>query len=312
MDNDIEMYENEIDLRELIKLVWDNKKLIFSVMIAALLVVFLYFQFFYTEIFKTESLIQLSNVGGVYSEPLSSMNYIKNTDLVHNILNELNQDYSLQGTRNFLDRNITVSNIEGTDILKLELKYKDPVIAKNVLVMTINDFKKSSQDYYNQIINNKNEYLDKLNSEEKVLDTEIKYISSQIDNYDSNNLNTAENSILYNNMISKLESLRIQKENMMVRKQNLKEEILSYYPVKVINEPYYPEMPVDNQLMLKLAIAVILALMTSVFYIFFREFMKEGEVETEKEYNKEYNKELKKERDNIRAPESVFKIESKK
>jgi len=218
----------------------------------------------------------------------------------------------LQGTRNFLDRNITVSNIEGTDILKLELKYKDPVIAKNVLVMTINDFKKSSQDYYNQIINNKNEYLDKLNSEEKVLDTEIKYISSQIDNYDSNNLNTAENSILYNNMISKLESLRIQKENMMVRKQNLKEEILSYYPVKVINEPYYPEMPVDNQLMLKLAIAVILALMTSVFYIFFREFMKEGEVETEKEYNKEYNKELKKERDNIRAPESVFKIESKK
>ncbi len=267
--------EYEIDLREYIMLIWNNKWFILGLFMFAVLAAFVVSQYFLTPVYETESLIQLSNVGSLYSEPSYVTGIIKSNRIVEPIMKEYNRDYTEAALRSYINNNITVDN--NKSIIKIKVKDSDPEFAEILSNNIIASFSKQAEEQYENYLSNQKKYIALLNNEIKTIEEDIKQTGLNIEQINQLELNPAEKGLLINSQLSRLNQLQTQKSNYIKEVEHTKEEILATYPVKIINQPYLPANPISPNTKLNLAIAGVLALMLGVFVVFFREFMKEEE-----------------------------------
>ena len=276
--NNQEYYdEYEIDLREYIKLIWDNKFFIISLVIVMTILAGIYSFYIVDPVYQAHTTVQLSNTEDFYSNPATAMRLLKSNAIVMPIMNELGQEYSEADLQGYLEANMTLGNPNGTQIIDISLENTDPIIAKQVLNDAIISYKKKADVQYNKAINNSQKNLSVIESNIDSLDKQTKSVNQNINNISESDLSPTEKSVLISGLTNKLSAYIEQRNSFVTEKREIEEYLLSYQPFQILNQPYVSEDPVSPNKRLNLAIAAVLGLMTAIFLVFFIEFLKEDE-----------------------------------
>lgn len=277
--------EYEIDLREYIMLLWNNKWFIGELCITAVLIAFVISSYVISPVFQSSAKIKLSNLEGTYSKTETAAELLKSTDIVSPVFDKLDIDYNLSNLQSYIDGNIDIqilSTLQMTEngmqgdvfggILELTVKNSDPQIAKSIADEIIDNYKMKSEDDFKNLIRQKEGYTEELNTEIDRIEEQINKSNKILNDIEIENSNQV---LLIANINERLNNLENMKKKYLDTMQEVNKEINNYYPIIVLNPPYRPENPVSPNVKLNLAIAGVLALMLGVFIVFFKEFMKE-------------------------------------
>jgi len=262
--------EYEIDLREYIILLWDNKLFIAGFVILAVIAAFLASQFVISPSYETQAKIKLSNYEGLYSEPDTAVQLLSSTGLMQKVMSEVGVEMSAAELNSYINNNLTVSQIGDTSILSLTVKNNDPQLTLNIAEGLIANFENNSNQYFQNIIENEKNYISNLKADLEAVDSDLE--SNQKLITESRNAGNLETVSL---IIQENSSLQNSKRELRKEIEEKESKLLNFYPLEILDTPYLPENPVSPNKKLNTAIAAVLALMLAVFIIFFREFMKE-------------------------------------
>ncbi len=268
--------EYEIDLREYIILLWENKWSIIGLFIIAILGTGLITQFYLSPIYQTEATIQLSNIDKLYSNPESVRQIIKSSKLIAPIIDENELDYSDARLNSYIENNISVSKITDRQI-RLSVKNGEPNSTLNITNDIIHKFSQRSEEVFEKHLSRQKENIADLQREIENIDERIISINQEINKLKNSKFESVEKSILINEQINLLNLLYNQKNEYQNKVRELENKINRFYSLEILNEPYLPEKPISPNTKLNIAIAGVLAIMLGVFIVFFREFLKEDE-----------------------------------
>lgn len=262
--------EYEIDLREYILLLWDNKFFIAAFIILAVIAAFLASQFVMSPSYETKAKLQLSNYEGLYSEPDTAVQLLSSTGLMQNVMSNLGLEMTAAELNSYINNNLTVSQIGDTSILSLTVKNNEPQLTLEIAEGLISNFENNSNQYFQNIIESERDYISSLKADLEEVNSDL--ASNQKLIAESRNAGELETVSL---IIQENSSLQSSKRELRKEIEEKESKLLNFYPLEVLDAPYLPENPVSPNTRLNIAIAAVLALMLAVFIIFFREFMKE-------------------------------------
>ena len=262
--------EYEIDLREYILLLWENKFFIGGLVILAVIAAFLVSSYFMAPTYETKAKIQLSNYEGLYSNPDTAVQLLSSTGLMQKVMEAEDFDLSAASLNSYINNNLTVSQINNTSIISITVKNNEPQLTMDVAAGLIDNFEEDSNQYFEKKLENDREYISSLKEELEDLNSDLARNQELIQ--ESRETGESEVASLLIQENSSLQSSRLELRREIERRES---ELENFYPLAVLDAPYLPENPVSPNTKLNAAIAAVLALMLAVFIVFFREFMKE-------------------------------------
>lgn len=262
--------EYEIDLREYILLLWENKFFIGGLVILAVAAAFLFSSYFMAPTYETRAKIQLSNYEGLYSNPDTAVQLLSSTGLMQKVMEAEELDLSAASLNSYINNNLTVSQINNTSIISITVKNNEPQLTMDVAAGLINNFEENSNQYFESKLENDREYISGLKTELEELNSDLERNQELIQESRENGESEVASLLIQEN--SSLQDSRLDLRREIEERET---ELENFYPLEVLDAPYLPENPISPNTKLNVAIAAVLAFMLAVFIVFFREFMKE-------------------------------------
>lgn len=262
--------EYEIDLREYILLLWENKFFIGGLVILAVAAAFLFSSYFMAPTYETRAKIQLSNYEGLYSNPDTAVQLLSSTGLMQKVMEAEELDLSAASLNSYINNNLTVSQINNTSIISITVKNNEPQLTMDVAAGLINYFEEDSNQYFESKLENDREYISGLKTELEELNSDLERNQELIQESRENGESEVASLLIQEN--SSLQDSRLDLRKEIEERES---ELENFYPLEVLDAPYLPENPISPNTKLNVAIAAVLAFMLAVFIVFFREFMKE-------------------------------------
>lgn len=266
----MEKQQNEINLREYFRIIWQGKWLILSLFLLSLLLTWIYFGLMKDPIYESEVQIMLNNTEGNYSDPGVASRVIKSNILVGEALKELGQEFSLQSIKNFINNNIKISITDQSLIVKV--RHKEPQMAKMILDKIIEKYMVRSRKQFDSIIDAKEEYYISLKQELEELNQRIKMVNENIDMFSSIE-DPVQKAIMATDQLDKLDLYNKQKIDILEKLQEVSYDISILKPAEILDQAYMPEEPIDRNIGLKISLIGLLSLVLGVFIVFFKEFI---------------------------------------
>jgi uncharacterized protein involved in exopolysaccharide biosynthesis len=270
--------EYEIDLREYIMLLWDNKFFIIGLTVLAILISYFYSVNFITPEYNNSLIVQLSNTEGTYSETEVMNELIKSDELIRPALEKNNLN---SGSINNISTSIR-SNLRLTEqgmqgavyggIIYLEATSTDQDDLYQALNAIVEEFERRSNKYFTDVLEEKNNDLLTIENEIENLNNEINKTNEILNNLEDVSVDKA---FIIANINDKLNTLSQTKREYLTDYRELKREINDHRGFRVLNFPSESANKTGPNTRLNVAIAAVLALMLAVFIVFFKEFMKE-------------------------------------
>ncbi|MFW5988216.1 MAG: Wzz/FepE/Etk N-terminal domain-containing protein [bacterium] len=270
--------EYEIDLREYIMLLWENKLFIIGLTVLAVLIAYIYSANFITPKYKNSLKVQLANTEGEYSETEAMNELLKSDELISPALEKNNLD---SGAINNINTNIN-SNLRLTEkgmqgavyggIITLEAESSDQEKLTKALNAVVEEFEARSNDYFSEVLREKRNNMTAIENEIDNLDKEIEKTNEILNNLEDISVDKA---FIIANINDKLNTLSKTKREYLSDYRNIKREINDRRGFRILNSPSKSANKVSPNVKLNMAIAAVLALMLAVFIVFFKEFMKE-------------------------------------
>lgn len=262
--------EYEIDLREYIMLLWDNKFFIGGLVVLAVIAAFVFSSFVISPQYETKARIQLSNYEGLYSEPDTAVQLLSSTGLMKRVMSDLGVEISASKLNSYINNNLNVNQIGDTSIISIAVKNEEPELTFDITEDIINNFENDSNEYFQNIIENEREYISELKADLEDINSDLENNRELIEE-SRNNGNLETISLL----IQENSSLQNSKRELRKEIEEKESKLLNFYSLEVLDSPYLPENPISPNTKLNMAIAAVLGLMLAVFIVFFKEFMKE-------------------------------------
>ncbi|MFW6280797.1 MAG: YveK family protein [Halanaerobium sp.] len=272
--------EYEIDLREYILLIWDHKWFITAFVVLAVLAAFVFSSYFIEPVYKVESTVRFANTEGIYSETESMNQFIQSEEITDPVLNRMDLPQSFfksLETEIISELKLTEQGMQGAvhgGIIKITAEADDAENLHQAVENILVDFKDQSDNYYDGVLNDKEEQLSELKEQLRRSEQKSEKIEDMLNEIDDFNIDQAYLFTSLNDQLSRLENSRREYKREI---QSLEREINDHRNFQILNKPYTPENPISPNIKLNTAIAAVLAFMLAVFIIFFKEFMKEDE-----------------------------------
>lgn len=262
--------EYEIDLREYILLLWENKVFIGGLVILAVVAAFVLSSYFMAPTYETQAKIQLSNYEGLYSNSDTAVQLLSSTALMQRVMEAEGIDLTAARLNSYINNNLSVSQVNNTSIISITVKHDEPQLTRDVAVGLINNFEEDSNQYFEEKLENDREYITSLKSELEDLNSDLERNQDLIQESRESGESEVASLLIQEN--SSLQNSRLALKREIEARES---ELEDFYPLEVLDAPYLPENPISPNTKLNVAIAAVLALMLAVFIVFFREFMKE-------------------------------------
>lgn len=260
--------EDEIDLREYIKVIIKRKKLILGIFIFAILASVIY-SLLLPKIYETTSIIQLGSI----SEPLINKEEAQQIILNHSNLQSAIKELGLDIQSESLKKSIKFNVIQGTNLLSIKITSSNVDAALRLHDVIIKPLIAQGQEMYLKRVSLINARLKELNGEISSLEEDISRVQSLITGMPKiNNISQQDISvriILLQNSLSNYESnlnaLRNQRGELELSLANARE-------FKVFSQPFRPENPIAPKKTQIVILAGLAGLMLGVFLAFLKEF----------------------------------------
>jgi len=268
MENQQYIQEDEIDLREYINIIIKRKKLILNVFFIAVVITAIV-SLLMPRIYEITTTVQLGSVGEFLIKNEEAKAIMLNQNLLLSIINDLNLKITVEN----LQKDIKISDISGTNLLKIKITYPGIGTALKINEAIVNPLIAQGQNFYQErtaIIKGRLKELQGAikNAEEDITRTQNMIIGIP----SSKDISQAELSlrmIILQNTLPKYENnltdLRNQRNDLQILLSNSKD-------FKVFDAPIKPKNPVGPKKKQNVIIAGIFSLMFGVFLAFFLEF----------------------------------------
>lgn len=287
-----EHLEEEIDLRDYIKVIWKNRLLIVVIFMASLIASSFYSFFLLQNEYQTEATLYIKNLPKDFSdvERYNNPMVIYSTITSGNVIARTVEQSGLSEVEPFTNSKMPIESAE--DWLKKNIK-KDTTNIKNGMIgISIKGtldpalMQKLLQTLISVFIEeNKNKLI--LDAGDDINNTDI--MISSLEGQKQESLKALEKTLAENSsdrvimlerfigLNSRLNIIESQLNQMRLSINNL--EIIrssDFKWIEVIDPPYTPDMPVGPRRMLNIAIAGVLGLFIGVLAAFFKNFMEDS------------------------------------
>ena len=262
--------EDEIDLMEYINVIIRRKKLILGIFLAAVGIAVIV-NLRMPKVYEVTSTIQLGSLNGPLIKNEDAKAIILNQNALLSVINELN----LKTIPDGLQKDIKVSDISGTELLKIQITYPGIDTALKINDAITKPLIAEGQSIYKERTSIISERLKELYEAIKNAEGDIVRTQNLIMNIPSSkDITQAEVSlrmIILQNTLPQYENnlagLRNQRNDLQIMLFNSRD-------FKVFDAPIRPKKPVGPKKTQNVILVGILSLMFGVFLAFFMEFLK--------------------------------------
>lgn len=265
---------NEIDFVDLLRILWNGKKLIIAFITGSLILTVLYLNFLVVYLFETEATIQLTNITGLYSNTDYVSQLVQSEIYINPVIEKLNLAKEEAVIYQDIKDKIEVKKVEKTNMITVKVKNQDPELAYQINQEITNRYQEESNALYQDFIQEKDEYLQSLQERLIEIESKIIMLEEQIQQLLDRN-NQPENIFYLSGVTELLDSYYQTKIDLQARKQDIIVELRFYYPANILDAPHFPDTPVSPKKYLIVVIAAFLGIFGGVSFVFLFDYVKQ-------------------------------------
>jgi capsular polysaccharide biosynthesis protein len=254
MENQQYIQEGEIDLKECIKVLIKRKKFVFVIFIVSVGIAALA-NLWIPKVYEVTSTIQLGSINELLIKEEEAKEIILNQNSLSSIIKKLNLKVGVED----LKKDITIRNVAGINLLKIDIIYPDINIAFKINEALADPLIIQGQIIYQEQLSLAEKWLKELDEVIKDIEKDINIEKIQV----SGDIKVKNNLFMLWEQRKKLNSF-----------------IVNAKDFKIIDQPIELKNSIKRKKQ-KALIAGVITLLLGVFFIFFKEFYlgdKKGEV----------------------------------
>ncbi len=272
MENQQYIQEDEIDIREYINVIIKRKKLILAIFLVSVVTAAVV-SLMKPKIYEITSILQLGNVNELLIKNEEAKSIMLNQNLLLSVINDL----SLKITPDALQKDIKISDMAGTNLLKIKITYPGIDTALKINDGIVNPLIAQGQKMYQErksIIDGRlKELLGAIKNAEDDISRTQNMIMGIPSSKDISQAELSLRMIILQNTLPKYENnltdLRNQRNDLQILLLNSKN-------FKVFDAPIKPKKPIGPKKQQNVLIAGMFSLMFGVFLAFVMEFWQKG------------------------------------
>ncbi len=282
-------YDDEIELRDLIRPLWRRRWLILAVFVLSVLVAGVV-SFMMAPVYQVHTVIALGSfaieVGSstdskqpgpnrytLYSSPVAAREVILSEDFMALVVEKLSEE-STSNNFDALRNKIRVDIVPDTNMLKLTVDTTDPAMGKAFLEQVAEQFRVQSQaifDRQEQIL------LSQIGNVDNALDrveSSIQIASDLLESMEGDASISGDPEFRRLQLLTSIQDFEDQRLVLLDRSLELQKDLDSLEMPKVIRAPHEPASPIKPNKKLNMALAGVLGLMVGVFLAFGLEYVR--------------------------------------
>lgn len=276
-----ERMDDEIDLRDIIRVLWENRFLVVGIFLIAVVAAGAV-SIMMPSVYRASCLVALGNFGDpVYTTQSGASEILTSDAFVLDLLSRLNLSLSPGEFVEFKDR-MRIEPVKGSDrLLSISMETTDPEEGKRILREMVSLFEdRSNQSYTEQ----RGLLLEQLSATNQLLDSVEESINQthqamkEIEG--ATGVSQLEKNLLLSYKLDYLQNAESQRLSLMDRSMNLQKQLRLMKPVEIVDAPVEPAEPVKPRRALIVIVAGMLGLMLGVFAAFLREALRREEQRT--------------------------------
>jgi len=274
------MEEEDIELREILLLLWKWKKMI-AVFLALGVAASLVACFIITPIYETSAVVSL---GSFNSLEYNNVDYVKVNILAETnlkkekFLADIIEHYGGATPRLRLQAfkdNISIEAINSTNIVKISVKNSNPETAVAIVDHLVKSFMEKSSFTYEMMKKIPVSILGRTEDEIANIEENIALVRAQMAELETENKNdlSMDQDLAFSRLQSVLNDYESKRLSLLARTDALQKEILSYKPAEVLERAIEPMVPISPNKRLILVIGVFIAACAGCFGAFVIEYL---------------------------------------
>lgn len=264
--------EEEIDLRDLVLVLWKNRLLIIAIFVAAVLAAGI-ISFLMPPVYSVSTIIALGNFDDpVYTKPASAKEVLLSDELLLEVINQLKLDVPPEKFRAFKEK-IKVEPVKDTNFLEISMETEDKQEGKAILEKMAQLFTQRSASVFQEQQKLVSNQLKTIQERLSAVDQDIAQTREILKNIENAaGLSSVEKDLRRSRTIEYLQGEEAQRLDLLDRYLSLQKELNQLKDVEVIRGVREPVHPVKPRKTLNVAVAGVLGLMVGVFAALIREY----------------------------------------
>lgn len=275
--------EDEIDLRDLLLVLWRYRKVIIGIFLFAI-VVSAVFSFLLPPVYEVKALISLGSITSNNGQTVSVILTSNNSQTVNVIspaaAKEMlgSDDIFREAVENagldledplvsFCKKGLKAEVIKDTNFIRIAIETRDPVVGMKILNELLSVFKQKAASGFDRQMELTRSELKRLNAELAELDKNIENTKDALKKIE----NAADGltvELQRSRLLDALSRFQDQRNKLLDKKLSLEQILNSNKGIEVIEKPTIPTAPVRPRKKLNIAVGGLLGLMVGVFAAF--------------------------------------------
>ncbi len=271
--------EDEIDLRDLLLVLWRYRKVIIGIFLVAV-VAAAALSFMLPPVYQVKTVISLGSMSGGTGQPISvispaeAVEMLESGDLFREAVAGVGLDMSDPVVSSCED-GLKVEPVKDTNLVQITLETRDPAKGQEILDELIKIFAGEVGEGFNEQRKLVEGELERVQADladvEKNIESTKDALNALADS--AGELSTELQRAGLLDALSRSQDLR---EKLLDKKLSLEQSLSSYRGIEVIEKPGVPTAPVRPRKMLNVAVAGVLGLMVGVFAVFALEYFRKN------------------------------------
>ncbi|SHE68146.1 G-rich domain on putative tyrosine kinase [Desulfofundulus australicus DSM 11792] len=274
--------EEELDLRDLILILWKRRKLILGIFLLAVLAAAAV-SFIIPPTYEVSTIIALGAFPDpTYTSQASAREILLSDELLLNVISALKLDVPREKFRSF-KQTIKVEPVNDTNFLKISIQTTNRSEGRAIVEKMVELFKERSSASYQQYRQLLAGQLDAVRTRLSSVEADIKKTREVLSAIESTTgISPVEKDLRRSRTLEYLQSEESQRIELLDRYLALQKEINGLKDVQVIRGAREPVYPVKPNKKLNVALAGMLGLMVGVFLAFILEYFQRNPLDLSK------------------------------
>lgn len=272
-------YEDEIDLRDLLLVLWRYRKMIIGIFLAAVLAAGV-LSFTMQPVYEVQAKISLGYLATSEINPIHPLytvpSYAKEVFLSEDFLRETAGEVGFNLSQAELSKrakSIKLETPQDTNLIFITLETKHPQQGAVFLQKMIERYSKQSARQFDRHQNLLEGELKHLNSDLNQLDKDLIRTRALVDNLSPGDAGLAGD-LQQARLMDTISRLEEQRQELLEKRAIYQQEINSIERLQVLKKPDIPEVPIRPRKMLNIAVAMVLGLMVGIFAAFTMDYFR--------------------------------------
>lgn len=265
--------EDEIDLRDIIRVLWKRRRLIIGIFMAAVLVAGV-ISLSMPSVYRISSIFTGGNFDDpVYTSQASIKNIMLSDEFVQGVFEQIRPNATESEFQSFKN-SIDVEPMKGSDrLVEISVETKNKQEGIKIVEMMIQHYANRSEDSYNRQKEILSDQLDDTMRRLDAIDREMNQTQELFPGMPELSISSGvEGDLQFSRALYRLESMQTRRSALIDRRLELQKQLVMIRNLEVVLPATEPISPIGPRKVLIVAVAGMLGLMVGIFAAFLREW----------------------------------------